>query len=101
LLGLGRIKQDESLFEKAFVQYESALKIQPNETYNLACYYALIRDSEKSKINLLHAEKHDTLPKNSLKYLKEDTDLDNVRNEPWFTELLERLKAKEEAEKVA
>jgi len=98
---LAKIKQDESLFEKAFVQYESALKIQPNETYNLACYYALIRDSEKSKINLLHAEKHDTLPKNSLKYLKEDIDLDNVRNEPWFTELLERLKAKEEAEKVA
>ena len=98
---LAKIKQDESLFEKAFVQHESALKIQPNKTYNLACYYALIRDSEKSKINLLHAEKHDTLPKNSLKYLKEDTDLDNVRNEPWFTELLERLKAKEEAEKVA
>ncbi|MEQ1156036.1 tetratricopeptide repeat protein [Acinetobacter johnsonii] len=98
---LAKIKQDESLFEKAFVQHESALKIQPNKTYNLACYYALIRDSEKSKFNLLHAEKHDTLPKNSLKYLKEDTDLDNVRNEPWFTELLERLKAKEEAEKVA
>ena len=101
LSDLAKIKQDESLFEKAFVQHESALKIQPNKTYNLACYYALIRDSEKSKINLLHAEKHDTLPKNSLKYLKEDTDLDNVRNEPWFTELLERLKAKEEAEKVA
>ena len=101
LSDLAKIKQDESLFEKAFVQYENALKTQPNKTYNLACYYALIRDSEKSKINLLHAEKHDTLPKNSLKYLKEDTDLDNVRNEPWFTELLERLKAKEEAEKVA
>lgn len=101
LSDLAKIKQDESLFEKAFVQYESALKIQPNETYNLACYYALIRDSEKSKINLLHAEKYDTLPKNSPKYLKEDTDLDNIRNEPWFTELLERLKAKEEAEKVA
>ena len=101
LSDLAKIKQDESLFEKAFVQHESALKIQPNKTYNLACYYALIRDSEKSKFNLLHAEKHDTLPKNSLKYLKEDTDLDNVRNEPWFTELLERLKAKEEAEKVA
>ena len=98
---LARIREDKSLFEKALVQYENALKTQPNKTYNLACYYALIRDSEKSKINLLHAEKHDTLPKNSLKYLKEDTDLDNVRNEPWFTELLERLKAKEEAEKVA
>ena len=96
LYSLGKLKEDENLFDKAFEKLKKALKIQPNKTYNLACYYTLINELDLSKENLLHAEQHDTLPYNSYNYLTKDTDLDNVRNEPWFIELLERLKAKEE-----
>ncbi|WP_374664840.1 hypothetical protein [Acinetobacter sp.] len=65
----------------------------------------LIRDSgynsnlELCKKYLLQTEKYSKLPKAQI--LISDEDLDNVRNEPWFIELLERLKAKEEADKVA
>ena len=66
-----------------------------NDTYNISCYYAITNNCELAKTNLLHAEQHSTLPENSFKHLSEDEDLDNVRNEPWFIELLERLKTKE------
>ena len=85
----------------AFEQLKKAVKIRPNRTYNLACYYSIINELDLSKENLLHAEQHDTLPNIPFKHLLEDKDLDNVRNEQWFIELLERLKTKEEADKVA
>lgn len=95
LLDLAQIKQDESLFEKAFLQYERSLNFNPNKTYNLACYYSLANALELCKANLLHAEQHNTLPHNSYTHLNKDKDLENIRNEPWFIELLERLKPKD------
>jgi len=77
------------------------LAIKSNETYNLACYYSLKNQQENAKIHLLHTEQHNTLPLNPYKHLNEDKDLDNIRNEPWFIELLERLKEKEPNNKVA
>ncbi|MFV5504120.1 tetratricopeptide repeat protein, partial [Acinetobacter sp. 226] len=96
LLGLARIKQDEDVFKKALNYLTEALKIQPNHTYNLACYYALTNQPKQCKEHLLHAEKHNTLPNNAYIYIIKDKDLDNVRNEQWFIELLELLKAKVE-----
>lgn len=101
LLLLARIKQDEVIFEKAFEQYKKCLKIQPNHTYNLACYYSLRKHIELCKKNLLHAEQHSTLPLDAYKHLTEDDDLDNIRNEQWFIELLERLKIKEQKDDAA
>lgn len=101
LSDLAKLKNDESLFKLAFKQYQEALKIEPNDTYNLGCYYSLNQNLEQCKINLLHAEKHNTLPSNAHKYLHEDQDLNNIRHEQWFIELLERLKAREEVGKVA
>ena len=101
LYSLGKLKEDENLFNNAFEQLKKAVKIRPNRTYNLACYYSIINELDLSKENLLHAEQHDTLPNIPFKHLLEDKDLDNVRNEQWFIELLERLKTKEEADKVA
>ncbi len=40
-------------------------------------------------------------PQDPYRHLSEDKDLDNVRDEQWFIELLERLKAKEVVDKVA
>jgi tetratricopeptide (TPR) repeat protein len=96
---LGKLKNDEQLLNKALKQFENAITIEPNNTYNISCYYALTQKFVLSKQNLEHAEEHSTLP--SFNHLNTDKDLDNVRNKPWFKDLLERLKAKEEAKKVA
>ncbi len=69
--------------------------------YNLACLYALYNDPINSKELLLKAEKLNALPSKSYQHLHKDTDLDNVRNEQWFMELIERLKEKEEITKKA
>ncbi|AYA04563.1 hypothetical protein BEN74_18410 [Acinetobacter sp. WCHAc010034] len=99
LADLAKLKNDENLFNNAFEQYQSALKIQPNHTYNLACYYSIKNNKELCKENLLHAVDHNTLP--SSEHLNEDKDLDNVRTEQWFIDLLERLKEKEQKDEAA
>lgn len=101
LLDYSHLKQDTDLIEQAFEYIQKALKLSPNETYNIACYYSIKNNSKLCKDNLLHAEQHSTLPHNPFNHLSEDKDLDKVRNEQWFIELLERLKTKVEANKVA
>jgi len=96
LKSLAQLKQDAPLFEKAFEQFQKALKINPKSTYNLACHYSLKNDIENCKTNLLNSEQHNTLPA-TLKYINDDKDLDNVRNEQWFQELLARIKLKEQS----
>ena len=95
LIGLAKLEIDEDLFTEAFKQYQNALKILSNQTYNLACYYSIKNNQELCKENLLNAEKHNTLPSNPHKHLSEDQDLNNIRQEQWFNDLLERLKEKE------
>lgn len=93
------IEYDEELLNKSFELIKTVLIHKPNDTYNLACYYAIKNEVVQCTNYLLHAEQHNTLP--DLQHLSQDQDLDSIRNEPWFIELLDRLKAKEEAEKVA
>ena len=100
LLDYSHLKQDTDLIEQAFEYIQKALKLSPNETYNIACYYSIKNNSKLCKDNLLHAEQHSTLPHNPFNHLSEDKDLDKVRNELWFIEALECLKTKEEANKV-
>ena len=100
LLTIAQLKQEPQLFNEAYEAIHELIKLRPNERYNLACFYSITNNSELAMVNLLHVEQHDTLPSNSYTHLNEDKDLDNIRNEQWFIELLERLKAKEE-EKVA
>ena len=99
LTSLAKLKNDENLFNKAFEQYEKALEINPYETYNFACYFSIKNQKEFTKEKLLIAEKHNTIP--SIAHLSSDSDLDNIRNEQWFMELIERLKEKEEITKKA
>ena len=101
LVGLGKLKQDESLFKKAFEQLSKAFEIQPNETYNLACYYAIRNQFDLAKQYLLLAEQHNLKSDNLYIDLLQDDDFDNLRNEQWFMDLIERLKEKEIKDKVA
>jgi len=52
--------------------------------------YSISKNTELAKSSLLHAEQHKTLP--DFQHLSQDKDLDNVRKEPWFIDLLNRLK---------
>ncbi|MEG0030367.1 TPR end-of-group domain-containing protein [Acinetobacter sp.] len=101
LLSLFHSNADNTLLDKAYVAIQKTLSKNTNDTYNLACYYSLTNQSDQCRVNLLHALQCDTLPQNPYRHLSEDKDLDNVRDEQWFIELLERLKAKEEVDKVA
>lgn len=69
-LGYARIKDDDALFQKSLELLEKAISIERDRTYNLAGYYALRKNYEVAKLNLLHAEKHKTLPRDTYNHLK-------------------------------
>lgn len=100
LLELAKQKNEKILFDEVFSLLNQLLVKNPNDTYNLACYYAITKNIQLSLDNLIHAEKHGTLPQPSYNHLSEDKDLDNIRKEQQFIELLERLKAKEAADNL-
>ncbi|OTG82664.1 hypothetical protein B9T33_04235 [Acinetobacter sp. ANC 5054] len=94
ILSLAYLKNDKNLFDIAFTSINNALEINPERTYNLVCYYSITSQNDLAKDNLFKALSYNTLP--NLDHLNTDKELDNIRNEPWFIELLERLKEKED-----
>ncbi|MCJ8160316.1 SIR2 family protein [Acinetobacter zhairhuonensis] len=99
LLKYSILNSDTSLNSQASSFLEKSLLLNPNETYyNASCYYALSNNTESAKKYLLEAEKNSTLPRSSFKHLSDDKDLNNVRYEQWFIDLLKRLKEEEIAE---
>jgi tetratricopeptide (TPR) repeat protein len=78
------------LLVEAGEKLAAAAKIDPANTYNLACLAALLGDETKCRHNLENAERYGTLP--DAEHLTADTDLDAVRDKPWFQELLRRQK---------
>jgi len=101
LLTFLRVFNDDIYLSKAHNTLQRLIIASPNKTYNLSCYYSIMNNVELTKENLLHAEQHNTLPSNPYKHLNEDKDLDNVRTEQWFIDLLERLKEKEQNDETA
>ncbi len=95
------IQYDQSILNKCYKLIKHVLTFKPNDTYNLACYYSATNQIDLVQNLLNHAIEFKTIPENPFKHLNEDHDLNNVRNEPWFIELLERLKAKEEITEIA
>jgi hypothetical protein len=81
----------EQLLASAVAKLGESAKLEPAETYDLACAFALRGDEERCRDNLENAERCDTLPDWS--HLARDTDLDAMRDKPWFQELLARKKA--------
>lgn len=101
LLIFYKVFNDNEFLVKVSKHLETLHNLSPKKTYNYACYYSLTNQSEQCKEMLLNAEINDSLPKQPYTYINQDKDLDNVRNEPWFTELLNRLKEKEVTEKAS
>lgn len=65
-------------------------------SYNMACYYSLMNDSENCKIWLEKArEAYSKEPRELLiqhkEHMLKDRDLDNVRGEQWFKEFMDSL----------
>jgi hypothetical protein len=80
--------QASRLFGEAEEKLREALRYGSVSTYNLACLMALQGRREDAQRLLEAAEHHNTLP--DAKHVREDTDLDSLRTEIWFCQLLER-----------
>jgi tetratricopeptide (TPR) repeat protein len=85
-------EQAASLFKRAETVLKDALKLAPAKTYNLACLMAVLGRLAECREFLEAAEKAGTLP--SLAHLLEDDDLKAVRDQKWFGDLIEHLRAK-------
>jgi tetratricopeptide (TPR) repeat protein len=83
------LTKDTKYLEQATEVVNQAEKLKPNNCYNGACLAALKNDEEGCKERLFIAKAANTLPMR--KHLKEDPDLANMRDKPWFAELLEGL----------
>lgn len=93
LLTLFHFNADNILLDKAYAAIQKTLSKNINDTYNLACYFSLSGKPESAKTALLRAAQYENIP--SLEHLEADKDLDNIRNETWFIEFIERLKEKD------
>ena len=82
-------KEVELLWDEAYKRLlESERIVAGSSTYALACLTSLLGDTNACRKWLEAAIKHDRLP--SQAHLESDSDLDNVRGEAWFQEILAR-----------
>lgn len=97
LARLKKAKPDDELYEKAKKQFEKANAIQAGTaSYNLACIYGLRGENESCLKALENARDKVTLPESS--EILNDPDLENVKNQAWFTEFMECLNKQAVAE---
>jgi predicted Zn-dependent protease len=84
----------DRLFEQAREKLTVLEQLSPGQSaYNFACLAALQGNPEEAKEWLLKAREYSQLE--TLQHVREDSDLDSLRGEPWFKELLEELEAEE------
>ena len=89
-------KQSEDrtrLFQEAERVLNLAKAITRKGTYNLACVYALTVQLEKCRAELEQCLADGTLP--NANHLREDKDLEGVRREVWFLDLVSRAERKD------
>jgi hypothetical protein len=82
------------LFKRAETKFKEALRIKSNfhtSKYNLACAYALLGRGEECQKALEGVEKAGAI---SLDRLRDDRDLNFVREQKWFRDLVSRLEKK-------
>lgn len=89
LLRALQLTKDAQYLEKATKVLSKAEKVSPDKCYNGACLAAIKNDEEGCKERLFRAKAAKTLP--SRQHLEEDEDLANMRDKPWFAELLKDL----------
>ncbi len=81
----------DEILNEAATKLNLAESISPgNSSYNLACVSALQEDSDGCHSWLNKAFEYGVLPNRS--HLETDSDLDSVRTEPWFVEILAKVK---------
>lgn len=81
LVQVGRI-------EDAKAEAQRAMELSPDDPlmlYNAACFYSQLRESQSAIDALKHAF---AAGYENYEWLKRDTDLDNIRNEPEYIELM-------------
>ncbi|MDO8344948.1 MAG: hypothetical protein Q7T48_17235 [Cellvibrio sp.] len=88
LLGYELFKKTQFLNQAQDI-LTSAEKLDADHVYNLACLYSRINGKDKCKEKLLRCRDAKTLPNKA--HLRDDKDLENVRNEPWFEELINSI----------
>ncbi len=77
--------------ERAFEWLERALAIDPNDSavlYNVGCVYCLLQDNDKALECLQKAVYHGYAHK---EWMKHDSDLNGLREDPRFLKLLANL----------
>lgn len=70
------------------------ISLKPNDPlahYNLACSYALLKQSDQAVLTLRRAVE---LGYRDFRYMREDHDLDSVREDPRFRQLMHEFEAK-------
>ena len=83
-------KKREHLLDKALKKCKEAESIKVGSgSYNISCIFALKGEPEKSKRWLFKAKENDYLP--SCKHLKQDSDLDSLREIEWFKDFLKEV----------
>ena len=98
LLGLAASKKvalEHELYQKAKESFEAAENIQAGSaSYNLACIYALQNKGGACLQALENAREHGLVP--SEQDIRNDDDLQNIKNLPWFAEYLSSLAVEKE-----
>ena len=89
LMALAELKSDSTYLVKAQEKFERAEKIDDKSVYNFACVFALLGNTDACKEKLLQCKKYKTLPDKA--HILSDEDLDSVREEEWFKQLIADL----------
>jgi tetratricopeptide (TPR) repeat protein len=89
LIQTWKLTKDTKYLEQATKVTSQAEKLSLNDCYNGACLAAIKNDEDGCKERLLRAKAAKTLP--TRKHLEKDDDLVNMRDKPWFAELLKDL----------
>lgn len=77
--------------EEALKAYEKAIEIKPddhNAWYNLACSYSLKKEKDNALKSLRKAIENGF---NDLSHIRQDKDLDFIRNEDEFKKIIDKL----------
>ncbi len=89
LLGIFQLTKNHEYLDQAKTVLGTAEKLDPDKVYNQACLYSILDENDNFREKLLHCKQSNTLPDKN--FLMQDRDLDNIRNEPWFKELLNSI----------